>query len=66
MDTLSYQWLKLTTWYYANVGPGRFGYQVFGWCIVDDRQQKPLQAAYHLQCDIVFAIGPYHFLKRNT
>lgn len=65
MDILSYQWLKLTTWYHTNVGPGRYGYQVFDWWVVDEHISPPDIVAYILQCDIVFNVGPYFFLKRN-
>lgn len=35
METMTYWWLKVSTWYYTNVGSDYHGYQVFNWWIVD-------------------------------
>lgn len=65
METMTYWWLKVSTWYYTNVGSDYHGYQVFNWWIVDDRTHVPLRSERELGCTEVFCVGPYHFLKKD-
>lgn len=65
METFSYWWLKVSTWYYTNVGIGYYGYQLFSWWIVDSRERVPSEAERMVGGTDWFHVGPFHVIKQD-
>lgn len=57
--------IKLSVWWFTNVGKGYYGYQVFSWWIVDSRERVPAEACQMLKCTEIGHIGPHHILMKD-